>query len=151
MPLPVIVTPPLTVPRWVIATLPVLPRAVMVPSMMPVLSRALLALLPSNEIGGVPLTVPVTLTVRSSAGGAAKPLSSVPAHFTTGAPPGGSGAQAARAAVAPTESDPQASAVADRSRARGLMIGMAMILARVNGKFTERAGAANGFRSGGVD
>jgi hypothetical protein len=54
VPLPVIVTPPLTVPRWLIATLPVLPRAVMVPSMIPVLSRAFWALLPSNEIGGVP-------------------------------------------------------------------------------------------------
>ena len=90
-----------------------------------------MALLPSNEIGGVPLTMPVTLTERSSAGGAAKPLLSVPAHVTTGAPPGGSGAQAARAAVAPTEIDPHASAVADRSRARGLMIGMATILARL--------------------
>ena len=106
--------------------------------MLPALSRALLALLPSNEIAGLaPWIVPVTSTVRSSAGGAAKPLLSVPEQVTTGAPPGGSGAQAARAAVAPTEIDPQASAVADRSRARGLMIGMATNLPRL----TESCGA----------
>ena len=66
-------------------------------------------------------------TVRSPAGGAAKPLSSVPAQVTTGAPPGGSGWQAARAAYAVTDSDPQASAVAESRRARKLVTGMSVL------------------------
>ena len=57
-------------PRWAIVTLPVLSRAVTSPLMLPVLSRALLALLPSNEIAGLaPWTVPVTVDGKVVAGG----------------------------------------------------------------------------------